>query len=62
MNHILYFCTRLNKQIAMSLQNRYACSPNEVKTFDTTQLRANFLISDLMVPGEIKGVYSITTG
>ena len=42
----------------MSLENRYACSPNEVKSFDTDQLRENFLISDLMVPGEIKGVYS----
>jgi 4-deoxy-L-threo-5-hexosulose-uronate ketol-isomerase len=42
----------------MSLENRYACSPNEVKTFDTSQLRSNFLISDLMVPGEIKGVHS----
>ena len=42
----------------MSLENRYACSPNEAKTFDTTQLRSNFLISDLMVPGQINGVYS----
>ncbi len=42
----------------MSLENRYACSPNEVKTFDTDQLRSHFLISDIMVPGEIKGVYS----
>ena len=42
----------------MSLENRYACSPNEVKTFDTDQLRANFLVSDIMVSGQIKGVYS----
>lgn len=42
----------------MSLENRYACSPNEVKSFDTDQLRSNFLISDIMTPGEIKGVYS----
>jgi 4-deoxy-L-threo-5-hexosulose-uronate ketol-isomerase len=42
----------------MPLENRYACSPNEVKTFDTSQLRSNFLISDLMVSGEINGVYS----
>jgi 4-deoxy-L-threo-5-hexosulose-uronate ketol-isomerase len=42
----------------MSLENRYACSPNEVKSFDTDQLRSNFLISALMVPGELKGVYS----
>jgi len=42
----------------MSLENRYACSPGEVKTFDTEKLRANFLASDIMVQGEIKGVYS----
>ena len=42
----------------MSLENRYACSPNEVKTFDTDQLRKNFLVSDIMVAGQIKGVYS----
>ena len=42
----------------MSLDNRYACSPNEVKTFDTDQLRSNFLISDFMIPGEINGAYS----
>jgi len=42
----------------MSLENRYASSPNEVKTFDTAQLRSNFLISELMVPDQIKGVYS----
>lgn len=42
----------------MSLENRYACSPNEVKSFDTDHLRSNFLVSELMVPGEIHGVYS----
>ena len=42
----------------MSLENRYACSPNEVKGFDTDHLRSNFLIDELMVPGEIHGVYS----
>jgi len=42
----------------MSLENRYACSPNEVKTFDTDQLRSHFLVSNIMVSGEIKGVYS----
>jgi 4-deoxy-L-threo-5-hexosulose-uronate ketol-isomerase len=42
----------------MSLENRYACSPNEVRTFDTEKLRANFLIDNLMKPGEIHGVYS----
>ena len=42
----------------MSLENRYACSPNEAKTFGTEQLRANFLISEIMVSDQIKGVYS----
>lgn len=42
----------------MSLENRYACSPNEVKSFDTEQLRTNFLISDIMKLDRIKGVYS----
>lgn len=42
----------------MSLENRYACSPAEVKLFDTQKLRANFLVSDIMKPDEIKGVYS----
>ena len=42
----------------MSLENRYACSPNEVKTFDTDQLRSNFLLSNMMVPDQIKGAYS----
>jgi 4-deoxy-L-threo-5-hexosulose-uronate ketol-isomerase len=42
----------------MSLENRYACSPNEVKNFDTDKLRSHFLINELMIPGQIKGVYS----
>ena len=42
----------------MSLENRYACSPNEVKTFDTDQLRSNFLLSEIMVHDQIKGAYS----
>ncbi len=42
----------------MSLENRYACSPNEVKSFDTENLRSNFLISNFMETDNIKGVYS----
>lgn len=42
----------------MSLENRFACSPNEAKRFDTSQLRSNFLVSDLFEKGQIKGVYS----
>jgi 4-deoxy-L-threo-5-hexosulose-uronate ketol-isomerase len=42
----------------MNLENRYACSPAEAKSFDTAKLRENFLISDLVVPDQLKGVYS----
>ncbi len=42
----------------MSLENRFACSPNEVKYFDTEKLRSNFLLSNILVSDQIKGVYS----
>ena len=42
----------------MTLENRYACSPNEARQFGTSQLREHFLVSELMSPGNIKGVYS----
>ena len=42
----------------MTLENRYSCSPEESKQFTTEQLRAHFLVPDLMSPGHIKGVYS----
>ncbi len=42
----------------MTLENRYSCSPDESKQFTTEQLRAHFLVPDLMSPGHIKGVYS----
>ena len=38
--------------------SRYASSPNEVKRFDTQQLRKEFLIEDLMEPGKINLTYS----
>ena len=38
--------------------SRYASSPNEVKSFDTQQLRKEFLIDDLMEPGKINLTYS----
>ena len=38
--------------------SRYASSPNEVKHFDTQQLRKEFLIDDLMEPGKINLTYS----
>lgn len=42
----------------MTLDNRYALGPEDVKTFDTARLRKEFLISNLMIPGQIKGAYS----
>lgn len=38
--------------------SRYALSPNEVKQFDTQQLRKEFLIDDLMEVGKINLTYS----
>ena len=38
--------------------SRYASSPNEVKRFDTQQLRKEFLIEDLMELGKINLTYS----
>lgn len=38
--------------------SRYASSPNEVKRFDTQQLRNEFLIEDLMEVGKINLTYS----
>jgi 4-deoxy-L-threo-5-hexosulose-uronate ketol-isomerase len=40
------------------MQTRYTNSPNEVRTFDTDQLRENFLIENLLAPDQIQWVYS----
>jgi len=40
------------------MEVRTATSPREVKSFTTEQLRQEFLIQDLFVPGQIKLVYS----
>jgi 4-deoxy-L-threo-5-hexosulose-uronate ketol-isomerase len=40
------------------MQERYACSPLEVKSMTTEQLRDTFLIQRLFVPDEITFVYS----
>ncbi|HRX09107.1 MAG TPA: 5-dehydro-4-deoxy-D-glucuronate isomerase [Candidatus Limiplasma sp.] len=37
---------------------RYASSPIDVKGYDTTRLRQEFLIEDLFAPDELKTVYS----
>ena len=37
---------------------RQTCSPDETRGFDTTQLRANYLIKDLFRAGEVSMTYS----
>lgn len=44
--------------MAISYETRYASSPEAVKKYDTSQLREEFLIQNLMVKGEIKLTYS----
>ncbi|MBJ6368081.1 5-dehydro-4-deoxy-D-glucuronate isomerase [Snuella sedimenti] len=39
-------------------QVRYAASPQDVKTYDTTRLRDEFLIQDLLEPDAVNLVYS----
>lgn len=40
------------------MTHRYAISPNEAKQFDTTALRENFLLQNLMQPDECNLVYT----
>lgn len=40
------------------MEVRYSVSPKEAKTMTTEEMRENFLIQNLFVPGEIKFVYS----
>lgn len=40
------------------MELRTAASPRDVKTYDTTRLREEFLIDDLFHPDEVKMVYS----
>lgn len=40
------------------MQERLACSPNEMKRMETRELRESFLIPELMVSGEIRFTYS----
>jgi 4-deoxy-L-threo-5-hexosulose-uronate ketol-isomerase len=39
-------------------QVRYSASPSSVETASTAELRANFLVEDLFVDGEVHGVYT----
>lgn len=40
------------------MQNRYAAHPNEVKNYDTSRLREEFLIDHLFAKDELVTVYS----
>jgi len=42
----------------MSLEVRYAVHPEDAKSYDTTRIRKEFLIENVMVPGKISLVYS----
>lgn len=42
----------------MEMDIRYASHPREVKNFDTSRLREEFLINTLFTPNEVKTVYS----
>lgn len=42
-----------------NLELRYACHPNDVKSYDTAKLRSEFLIESVMVEDEINLVYSL---
>lgn len=44
--------------MSTEMENRYAVGPNEVKGFDTTQLRNEFLADKLMQDDEIYWVYT----
>ena len=42
----------------MNFEVRYAVHPEDMKSYDTTRLRKEFLIEKVMVPGELSLVYS----
>ena len=44
--------------MSTTYNSRYASSPQAVKQYDTTQLRDEFLIDDLMQPGKITFTYT----
>jgi len=43
----------------MKIELRYAAHPEDVKTWDTSRLRKEFLIENIFVPDEISLVYSL---
>lgn len=40
------------------MDQRYATNPQQLTTFDTAQLRAQYLVEDLFVPGRIAATYT----
>jgi 4-deoxy-L-threo-5-hexosulose-uronate ketol-isomerase len=40
------------------MDHRYATSPQQLTTFDTTELRAHYLVENLFTPGEITACYT----
>src|SRR6478736_7865669 len=40
------------------MDQRYATSPQQLTSFDTAQLRAQYLVEDLFVPGRITATYT----
>jgi len=43
----------------MKAELRYAAHPNDVKNWDTSRLRKEFLIENIFLPDEITFVYSM---
>ncbi len=44
--------------MAVNYDVRYATNPEDFKNYDTGRIRRDFLVSDLMVPGQLKMVYT----
>lgn len=44
--------------MATNFDTRYTCNPTDFKTYDTTRIRKDFLIENVMVAGEINLTYS----
>src|SRR6476659_10918969 len=40
------------------MDHRYATSPQQLTTFDTTELRAHYLVENLFIPGQITACYT----
>jgi len=40
------------------MDNRYATNPQQLTTFDTAELRAQYLVENLFIPGEITACYT----